>query len=139
LSPGFTFYCVYSLTNYIVQHDPSLNLTQSVEINDLVFVFHAIVFTVIIIYQCYLYKLKTHHLNRIHLGLVCVFWILAAYTVALCIGGILPFVNKTNDYQYSVVEYLGYVKVCISFVKYCECHRRWRHDRPSRGCYSDSP
>lgn len=30
---GFTFYCIYSMTNYIVQHDASLHLTQSVEIN----------------------------------------------------------------------------------------------------------
>lgn len=93
---------------------------------DLVFVWHAIVFTIIIIWQCYRYKLKTHHLNRIHLGLVCVFWILAAYTGALALAGILPFVNRTNEYRYSVIEYLGYVKVCISFVKYCpQAYMNW--------------
>ena len=67
---GFLFYSTYCLSNYIVQHDSSLGLVQSVEVNDLVFVFHAVLITCFIIWQCYAYKLKSHNLNKIHLGLV---------------------------------------------------------------------
>lgn len=73
-----------------------------------------------------MYKLKSHHLNKWHLGLVVTFWILLAYNIALSIAGILPFVNKTTTYQYSVIEYLGYVKVSISFIKYCpQAYMNW--------------
>lgn len=123
---GFLFYAVYSITDYIVQHDPKLGLAQSVEINDLVFVIHAVLITIFIIYQCVIYKLKSHTLNRWHVYLVCVFWILLAYNCALAVAGILPFVNRTQHYEYSVVEYLGYVKVIISFVKYCpQAYMNW--------------
>ena len=103
-----------------------MGLTQSVEVNDLLFVTHAVVITCVIIYQCYLYKLKSHNLNRWHLALVVIFWILLIYNLILSAAGILPFVNKSTSYRYSVIEYLGYVKVCISFVKYCpQAYMNW--------------
>jgi hypothetical protein len=95
-------------------------------VNDLIFVTHAVVVTCVIIYQCKIYKLDAHHLNRWHLYLVVLFWILLGYNFLLCIAGILPFVNKTTDYKYTVIEYLGYVKVIISFVKYTpQAYMNW--------------
>jgi len=90
-----------------------------VEVNDLVFVTHAVLMTSVTIYQCVKYKLQSHTLNKWHLYLVCAFWLLLAYNLAICAGGVLPFVNRSTKYTYSVVEFMGYVKVCISFVKYC--------------------
>jgi len=116
---GYIFYFIYCYSDYIVQHDSKLGLTQSVEINDLVFVSHAVIIQSVVVWQCLTYKLKTHHLNRWHSYIIAVYWILLSYNLALCAAGILPFVNRTPDYRYSVVEYLGYVKVSISFIKYC--------------------
>jgi hypothetical protein len=116
---SFIFYFIYCYSNYVTQHDKSLGLTQSVEVNDLVFVTHAVFMTSITIYQCLKYKLEAHKLNKWHLYLVCAYWLLLAYNLGLLAGGILPFVNRSVHYQYSVVEFLGYVKVSISFVKYC--------------------
>jgi hypothetical protein len=72
------------------------------------------------------YKLKSHVLTRWHVYLVCAFWLLFAYNLALVAGGILPWVNRTPHYRYTVCEYLGYVKVAISFVKYCpQAYMNW--------------
>lgn len=122
---GFLFYTMYCVSNYVVQHQEA-GLTQSVEVNDLVFVIHAVIMTSVVISQCVRYKLKSHNLNKWHVYLVCVFWLLFAYNLALVAAGILPWVNRTPHYRYTVCEYLGYVKVCISFVKYCpQAYMNW--------------
>lgn len=116
---------MYCVSNYVVQHQEA-GLTQSVEINDLVFVVHAVIMTCVVIAQCFRYKLKSHNLNKWHVYLVCIFWLLFAYNLALVGAGILPWVNRTPHYRYSVCEFMGYVKVCISFVKYCpQAYMNW--------------
>jgi cystinosin len=116
---GFLFYSTYCLSNYLVQHDSSLHLVQSVEVNDLLFAFHAVLITGVVILQCLIYRTERQSVHWAHAYLLGCFWLIFLYNCVLAAAGILPFVNRLATYQYSVVEYLGYVKIAISFIKYC--------------------
>jgi hypothetical protein len=57
--------------------------------------------------------------NKYHVLLCIIFWVLALYNVALSAGGILPwYTTEKSNWNYNTVEFLGYVKAMISLVKY---------------------
>lgn len=123
---GFTFYTVYSIVNYYEQH--RLHLTTSVEPNDLAFAIHAWVMTCVVIYQCVTYKLQSQTINRIHLFVVATLWVLAIYNILLSSGGYLPWYStNSGSYNYNTMEYLGYAKAFISFIKYTpQAYMNWK-------------
>jgi len=122
---GFTFYAIYTITNYIQQHN--LGLTESVSLEDIVFAVHACFIQSIIVFQCVIYKFENHTINKWHMYLCVVFWILALYNVVLSAAGFMPWCTQDGgEYHYNTVEFLGYVKAMISFVKYTpQAYMNW--------------
>lgn len=114
---GFTFYTIYTFINYFGQRE--YGLSQSVEPNDMAFAVHALVLTIITVYQCFIYKLKRQRVHPAHAYLIGLLWILALYNVFLAAAGYLPWLTTTKqDWPYNVTEFLGYGKAVISLVKY---------------------
>lgn len=103
------------------------NLTRSIEANDIAFSVHAVIITLFIIYQCVIYKLKTQKLNIWHLYVISIMWILLFYNILLCANNILAWYATTDNYTYSLMEYMGYCKVAISTIKYCpQAYMNWK-------------
>eukprot|EP01006_Ploeotia_vitrea_P008320 TRINITY_DN19649_c0_g1_i1.p1 TRINITY_DN19649_c0_g1~~TRINITY_DN19649_c0_g1_i1.p1 ORF type:complete len:332 (+),score=163.26 TRINITY_DN19649_c0_g1_i1:26-997(+) len=114
---GFLFYAIYTIVNYIEQQ--RLDLNHSVKINDIAFAVHAVLLTSVQIYQCFIYDRGSQRINKWHALISIIMWAVAIYNVALGFGGFLPWYADHAGYDYNVVEYLGYVKAFISFIKYC--------------------
>ncbi len=51
---GFTFYSIYTIVTYIEQR--RLNLTESVQENDIAFAVHAVLLTIVTIVQATIYE-----------------------------------------------------------------------------------
>lgn len=115
---GFFLYGVFTYVTYFVQSDKTNDLSVSVTYNDLAFVTHALILTSVTIIQCVLYYKPNHPLATGHVTLLVVIWSLVFYNAALAMNGILPWVIvSTKDDHFSVVEFLGLVKVFISMFK----------------------
>ena len=105
--------------------DRAAGAVQSVEPNDIAFGVHAVVATLICLWQFYLFKHSgVTPLTPIHAYLISLFWVLAAYNMLLILASALPFYtpptssSSSSSSPYSLIDYLGYAKAAISFIKY---------------------
>ncbi len=57
---GFLFYSIYSVTKYVAQREQSLTLT--IEPNDIAFGVHAVLLTLVNIFQCTIYEVLCLHI-----------------------------------------------------------------------------
>lgn len=116
---GFTFYFIFSVATFVVQHHFP-NQAISVDPNDIAFAAHAVLLTIITGTQIFIYERKGQGFSVFHALFVGAIWVLALYSLALGAGGILPWYALDQDgaYKYTFLEFLGYCKLVISFIKY---------------------
>ena len=109
--------------------DRRAGAVQSVEPNDVAFGVHAVVATLICLYQFHLFRARgVAPMTPVHAYLISLFWVLCAYNMVLVLASALPYYippNQLSPYYspttastYSLVDYLGYSKAAISFIKY---------------------
>eukprot|EP00455_Lapot_gusevi_P007976 TRINITY_DN1342_c0_g1_i1.p1 TRINITY_DN1342_c0_g1~~TRINITY_DN1342_c0_g1_i1.p1 ORF type:complete len:319 (-),score=61.21 TRINITY_DN1342_c0_g1_i1:101-988(-) len=116
---GFCFYSIYSICKYISQH--RYNLTVSVDPNDIAFGVHAFVLVSVTVYQCCIYERQGQVVHWLHAYICATFWVIFVYNAILAGAGILDWwatSSSGTSASYNFVEYLGYVKLIISFIKY---------------------
>lgn len=116
---SFLFYSTYTIAGYFQQHSRP-HLKNSIKVNDIAFACHNLMTNIILSTQC-LYWLKTHTkgINKYHIVAVGALWLLVIYNVFLSIGGFIPwFSDSTSAYAFSTIQFLGFAKSFISFVKY---------------------
>lgn len=114
---GFTFYSIYTYTLYILQSNHSYDCCiqhNAVQFNDLVFALHALLLTLITVYQCILYKTNKQSISHTHLYIVLLLWCVAIYNCILSMFDQLEWVTG----QYNTIQYFGYSKAFISLIKY---------------------
>ncbi len=108
---GYLAYSTYTLVKYRSEGSP-----HTVEPNDIAFAFHGVVVTLAQIVQWIKYRTdRDKGVHTVNLIIIAVLWILALYTLAICLGGYLPYYS---DSDYSLIEYLGYAKIVITVSKY---------------------
>lgn len=116
---GFTFYCIYVIFGWHFQH--RWDLVKSIDIQDLLFAAVCGLSVYILFVQTFILYRRTIT-GSIHIiyqfvmfGLI----LMALYNVALGLGDKLPWFSKESDaYAYSVIQFLGFGKSFISFIKY---------------------
>ena len=110
--------------------DKQAMVTQSVEPNDIAFGVHAVLLTLVCLYQFHAYKASGRApLTPAHGYIVSVLWLLAAYNLLLVAAGVLSFYDPHNQSlsAYSFIDYLGYSKAVISGIKYVpQAYMNWR-------------
>jgi hypothetical protein len=127
---SFLFYFVYCWANWVAQHNTP-GLTKSVLINDLVYIHISTALCLYTQWQCFAYRVPSRDtMSKTHLYLAAAMWLLALYTVALSIGGIVPFVNHTSKPAFTCSDFLGYIKVSIAFIKCMpQVYLNWKRQR----------
>jgi len=110
---GFLAYLAFSLITYIENRRNSLEAT--VKPNDLAFAGHAFFSTTLTVIQICIYDRENQSLSLVAVLLVSQLCVIGLYNAGLSSAGCLPW-QKTGEF--SSTEYLGYVKVIVSFVKY---------------------
>ena len=101
--------------------DARVGAVQSVEPNDVAFGVHAVVATVICLYQFHLFQgAGVTPMTSTHSYLISIFWVLLTYNLVLILSSALPFYAplSTSTSTYSFIDFLGYSKAAISFIKY---------------------
>ena len=105
-------------------------MTQSVEPNDIAFGLHAVILTLVCLYQFHAYKASGRaKLTPAHAYIVSVLWLLVLYNLLLVAASALPFYSPSSQSQssYSLIDYLGYAKAAISGIKYVpQVYMNWR-------------
>lgn len=112
---GFLFYLTYSTVNYVVQH--KLDLDKTVQINDICFGVFAWVMTVFTMLQCVIYEKGEQKVNKKHLALNALLWVIFITHAILSISGVLPWYRSDDSSGWNTMEYLGVVKAFITFIK----------------------
>jgi len=119
---GFTFYTIYTIYKYV--EDANAGAQQSVFSNDIAFGVHAVIMSCVVIWQFYAYDSQgAKPASKIHTAIISILWILAVYTLLLVLTNSLeiycpPVANNTCGSRLTLIDYLGYGKAVISFVKY---------------------
>jgi len=103
-------------------------VTQTVAPNDIAFGVHAVVMTLVVLYQFYLYKgAGANPISKIHAYLISILWVLALWNLLLSSIGSLPWFCPSSCSQLSLIDYLGYGKAVISFIKYTpQAYLNWK-------------
>jgi len=125
---GFAFYTTYTIVNYHVEGSNGFR-NRSVQINDIAFGVFAVIMTAITIFQICIYERGNQVLNKYHVAVVLLLWILLIYNVLLCAGGVLPWAKSapSNENNWNLMLYMGYVKSFISTIKCCpQVYLNWR-------------
>lgn len=77
---GFSFYSIYCSYGYF--NNNSLSETGQVDLNDLIFAYHALIITMFTVIQSFIYPKGKNKINRLTIGyliLMCVF--IACYSI----------------------------------------------------------
>lgn len=113
---GFTCYAIYTLSlfyNHEVRHyyfkAHPLGVIQ-VEWNDIFFVIHAIFLTLITIVQCFLYERGEQSISKFCRMLLFLMFLFALVSLIVAGAGVINWLTY--------VEYLSYVKLFITVIKY---------------------
>jgi len=124
---GFLFYTTYTITKYVEQTKAGLN--PSVQPNDIAFGVHAVLMTCVVLYQFHYYKSAgAAPISWAHAYIISILWVLALYTIILAAADSLPwYCAASSCSQISLIDYLGYGKAAISFIKYTpQAYLNWR-------------
>lgn len=126
---GFLFYSIYCMVKYWEQHH--YNEQISVDPNDIAFAIHAFVLMCVQAYQCVIYDRRGQNLNIYHTFICAFLWLLCIYNVVLAAIGVLAWsggsATRSVDSDFNVIEYLGFAKSFISFIKYApQAFLNWR-------------
>ena len=126
---GFTFYSIYSTYGYFVNTDQ----TGQVDLNDLLFAYHALLATLITLVQACIFPKKE---NRIHgitgFYLFALWGFIIVYTILTDVQIItIQFLKTfTVGSDLGVISMMGYFKLTISFFKYLP-QFYWNYKRKS--------
>lgn len=116
---GFFWYLNFTIIGTIFQEH--YEMQKTIHPNDIAFAINAFFACSIIGIQCFIYPSgkREHIFHPVHLTLVIVIWVLAIYNVLLGLGEFLPWYSKTiSPYAFSVIQFLGFAKSFVSFIKY---------------------
>ena len=115
---GFSAYTVYTIWGFI---DDKLG-TGPVSISDIFFASHALLITIITIFQIYFYYEETDETQTVSTTckaiIVCLWW---GFIQIILLERILELYNPRDDttgFHYNSLIYLGFCKVFISLIKY---------------------
>ncbi|EGR28750.1 pq loop repeat family protein [Ichthyophthirius multifiliis] len=124
---GFLFYSIYTTVGYFTDN-PEKSGTGDVSIQDVVFAYHACILTIVTLLQTFIYPVKKKKLQISYFLLIkrgnnqvnniTIFSIVSIWTFALTYGSLNGTVFQANG-KVSLVSFLGYFKVGITFFKYC--------------------
>ncbi|XP_074640765.1 cystinosin homolog isoform X4 [Tubulanus polymorphus] len=113
---GFLAYGVYNVgmywiplifSQYKLQHPHGVN---PVQLNDVIFALHAVLLTLITIFQCFIYERHGQRVSRISTVLVCCMWL------TIIIGLILSLTNEIKWLTFLMIS--SYVKLAVTLIKY---------------------
>lgn len=121
---GYLFYSIYTVTNFLQQR--RLGLTEAVEPNDVAFALHGVLLMIILIGQCFIYEREEQRVHPAHGVAVACMWLGAILNCFLAFAAVIPWYthnpigsSSKDTPPYSVLEYCGYCKVFVSFIKNC--------------------
>jgi len=120
---GYLFYSTYTIVSFIQQH--RLGLTEAVAPNDVAFAVHGVILMLILIGQCCIYERQEQKVHPAHGFAVACMWFGAIINCFLAFSDVIPFYTHNppgvshSTPAYSVLEYCGYCKVFVSFIKNC--------------------
>jgi cystinosin len=126
---GFTFYSIYNSYGYFISEDQ----TGKVDLNDLLFSYHAIIATLLTLSQIMIFPKQS---NKIHtptiIYLVVMWTFLAVWTLLTDVPILLSQGLKIIDVSVDArsVSLMGYCKLSISFLKYLP-QFYWNYKRKS--------
>jgi cystinosin len=70
---GFSFYSIYCSYGYFYNNSPPE--TGQVDLNDLIFAFHALTITILTVIQSFIYSKGKNKINRLTIGCLIFMWI----------------------------------------------------------------
>lgn len=114
---GFLFYMQYVIFGFYYQN--KLNITQSIHVNDISFSINAFLSSCIQTVQCFIYPNGKQKLHITNILLCAIMVSIAIYNVFLGYMELLPWYSiSTSPFAYSVIQYLGLIKLFITVIKY---------------------
>lgn len=126
---GFTFYSIYCSYGYFVNTDQ----TGQVDLNDLLFAYHALFATLLTLTQVMFFPKKNNKVHAITLCYLILLWSFCiVYAILTQVFFCLSQGTKTLDVSsdLGVVSMMGYFKLSISFLKYLP-QFYWNYKRKS--------
>lgn len=114
---GFVFYSLYNTYGYFINSDQ----TGHVDLNDVIFAYHALFATLICIFQIWIYPVGK---NRIHTPTIIMLFLMWAFVLVYSTLTIVnnDIIQQTKTVvvnpQLGVFSFMGYFKLCISTLKY---------------------
>lgn len=119
---GFLFYSIYNTYGYFVNQDQ----TGQVDLNDLIFSYHALFATFVTVSQIAIYP---HKKNKVHA--VTILFLISLWTFAVVYGTLtMPLHVISPQPRLGVISFLGYFKLAISTLKYLP-QFYWNYQRKS--------
>lgn len=117
---GYLFYTIYNIWGYIVQHNHSKEISNSIKPNDIAFTVHGLLMTAAVCVQVILWrKPGTDKVSWVHVIMIICMWILAVYNFVLAANDYIPYYRISNSpYAYSAVQFLGFCKGFVTIIKY---------------------
>ncbi|MES1909846.1 MAG: hypothetical protein MHM6MM_002540 [Cercozoa sp. M6MM] len=116
---GFVAYSIYCVVTMIQQKRYD-EISQSVKPNDTAFAVHAVAVNLFVAFQCMIYERGTQKVSPACRNSVILILVIAGYNVLLAGLGIMKWAvtPASSPGELNVVEYFGYVKTYITFIKY---------------------
>eukprot|EP01084_Bolivina_argentea_P128934 227817_1 len=113
---GNLFYTIYTISTFI-HHKGTSDKDNPIEINDIACSVHAFILTVICCIQILIYDRGDQKPSQFALYITVILWTICLYNIALStIFNTLPWF--AHDDSISTILFFGYVKICISPIKY---------------------
>lgn len=117
---GFLFYTTYSVVTYNLELAYIVDdAHHSVQPQDIAFGVFALMMTILTMIQCCIYERGEQVIDRRHVAIIIVLWVLMVYTVVLCALGSIPWgpVQANDKAPWTLMLLLGFSKTVISCVK----------------------
>lgn len=126
---GFIFYSMYNTYGYFIKSDQ----TGQVDLNDVIFAYHALFATLICITQIAIYPRGKNKLHTPTAAMLILMWtFVLVYATLTIVKVYLTQQTKVIEVQPSlgVFSFMGYFKLCISTLKYLP-QMYWNYIRKS--------
>ena len=109
----------YVLQTAAAESDPSVSV--SVRVNDLAFTIHALLLTLVMVAQCFLYtRTRTPRLSPVHRYILFAMWVCVAFALLLASTSSIPWacvLPSCPATQLTLLSTLGYTKIAVNLVK----------------------